>query len=42
MLRQHWALIRNVGIGVIENDVLFNEKVTGPLTGHYRVSNKPF
>lgn len=33
----HWALIHNVGIGVIENDVLFNEKITGPLTGHYRI-----
>ena len=37
----HWALIHNVGIGFIENDVLFNEKITGPLTGHYRISNKP-
>ena len=33
----NWALIHNVGIGVIENDVLFNEEITGPLTGHYRV-----
>ena len=37
----HWALIHNIGIGVIENDVLFNEKITGPLTGHYRVRKKP-
>ncbi|PQJ28666.1 DUF1287 domain-containing protein [Rubritalea profundi] len=37
----HWALIHNVAIGVIENDVLFNEKITAPLTGHCRISNKP-
>lgn len=36
----NWKLIHNVGIGVIENDVLFNEKITGPLTGHYRISAK--
>lgn len=33
----NWTLIHNVGIGVIENDVLFKEKITGPLTGHYRI-----
>lgn len=32
----HWALMYNVGVGVIENDVLFKKKITGPLTGHYR------
>ena len=33
----HYALIHNIGIGVVENDVLFNEKITGPLTGHFRL-----
>lgn len=33
----HWALIHNIGIGVIENDVLFRSSITGPLTGHYRI-----
>jgi len=33
----NWRLIHNVGIGVIENDVLFKGSITGPLTGHYRV-----
>lgn len=31
-------LIHNIGTGVRENDVLFNEGLTGPLTGHYRVT----
>ena len=36
----NWCLIHNGGIGVSEIDALFNEEVTGPLTGHYRISRE--